>query len=166
MLAQQLLRRCCVARLQRAMTDFLESHRRALADADIVIDDQYAGHHIAPTFSAAAASGSTTRNNDPPPAASSAETAPPCHWATSDTSDRPNPSPCVPAAEDPRKKRSKILVRSLAAIPGPRSSTSTTASPSLRLTVIVTGAGVGEYLRAFPARLSTTRSINAASART
>src|SRR5947207_1113915 len=82
--------------------------------------------------------------------------APPCQRAISATSERPRPRPVVPAAEAPRKKRSKMRARSAAAIPGPRSSIFSTAASPSRSTRTTTGADV--YLSALPTRLSMTRS--------
>src|SRR5262249_34431541 len=96
LLAQQLPRVLGVRGLPRAMPDFLQRHRGALANADVVVDDEHARHHAPPNV---------TRKSEPPRSFASTVALPPCHFATSATNDSPSPRPSVPAADAPRKKR-------------------------------------------------------------
>src|SRR5690606_22795357 len=67
--------------------------------------------------------GSRTTNRAPPPCRSSTHASPPSAAACSATSANPSPVPIRLRAALPRANRSKIRVRSLAATPGPSSST-------------------------------------------
>ena len=94
--------------------------------------------------SESSASGSVTTKRAPPPSASRSSTRPPWASATARTIASPRPLP-PPAAVSPapRAKRSKIRSRSSGGTPGPRSETSSTASPSRRRADTVTGVPGG-----------------------
>src|SRR5205807_10183986 len=100
--AQRLERGGDVAGLHGLEADLLERHGRALADSGIVVDYEHGRHHIAPALASAGASGSVMRKREPLPCTVSRLAAPPCHFAISETSESPSPSPFVPAAVVPR----------------------------------------------------------------
>ena len=81
-------------------------------------------------------------NTEPPSSASSTRTLPPCASAMCFTRERPMPEPrtCLPVDDLPRTKRSKMRLRSSAAMPGPRSMTATSAPPGAGRTTTATPA--------------------------
>src|SRR6185503_53697 len=162
-----------VPRLQHLVAALAQDLAQGLADVVLVLHHQHAAAaaslgraHAASVWPAA---GSVTRKTVPPSSRGSASRTPPCCPTIVWQMDRPRPVEFLV-----EKKGSKILARSSALIPGPRSAISATARPSSRRELTRTSPPPGCASQALTTRfratwpsmigLPTTTSVGSASA--